>query len=246
MQIELDPVDRITAGAVGPPGSRAFYLQARRGDRLVTLLLEKEQVQLLAGSVLEILSRIGKETGQGPPEEQMNLEEPIVPEWRAGRLSIGYQEERDLLLLEAEEILPEDEEDDEEEGDEEEEGEGAESEFSIGAEVDDLVEEGEEAATNGEGEPNGAAGGSEPGPLDDLGALEDIARLEGLGEMEAEAVEPGRVRLWATREQMLSLARHGATVCAAGRPRCQFCGNPIDPEGHTCPAMNGHRQTDDS
>src|SRR5262245_38816097 len=155
MLIELDPVERITAGAVGEPGSRSFYLQGRTGDRLVSLLVEKEQVQLLAASVVEILSRVGKETGQGPAEEEMELEEPILPEWRAGRLSIGYHEERDLLLLEAEEALPEPD------------------------------EEAEEPA-----EP--------PAP---------------------EAGEPERARFWATREQMLSLARHGATVCAQGRPR---------------------------
>src|SRR3989442_10280747 len=88
MLIDLDPVDRITADAAGRPGGRVFYLQARRGDRLVTLLVEKQQVQLLAASVVEILARVGKETGQGPPEEQMDLEEPVVPEWRAGRLSL--------------------------------------------------------------------------------------------------------------------------------------------------------------
>src|SRR5438132_1722910 len=104
MLIELDPVDRITAGAVGEAGSRTFYLQARKEDTLVTLLVEKQQVQLLAASVVEILARVGKETGQGPPEEEMGLDEPILPEWRAGRLSIGYQEERDLLMLEAEEL----------------------------------------------------------------------------------------------------------------------------------------------
>ena len=109
MLIELDPVDRLTADAVGSPGARVFYLQARKDDHLITLLVEKQQVQLLAASVVEILSRVGKETGQGPPEEAMGLEEPVVPEWRAGRLSIGYQEERDLLMLEAEELLPEDE-----------------------------------------------------------------------------------------------------------------------------------------
>src|SRR5438094_5817977 len=109
MLIELDPVDRITAGAVGEAGSRTFYLQARKDEQLVTLLVEKQQVQLLAASVVEILSRVGKETGQGPPEEQMTLDEPLDPEWRAGRLSIGYQEERDLLVLEVEEVLPEDE-----------------------------------------------------------------------------------------------------------------------------------------
>jgi hypothetical protein len=30
-------------------------------------------------------------------------------------------------------------------------------------------------------------------------------------------------------------------VAAAGRPRCELCGNPIGPEGHVCPALNGHR-----
>src|SRR3989442_6553908 len=110
MLIELDPVDRITADAVGEAGARTFYLQARKDDQLITLLLEKQQVQLLAASVVEILSRVGKETGQGPPEEQMGLEDPIVPEWRAGRLSIGYDEERDLLLLDAEEVLDDDRE----------------------------------------------------------------------------------------------------------------------------------------
>ena len=110
MLIELDPVDRITADAVGPPGGRTFYLQGRKGDDVITILVEKQQVQLLAASVVEILARVGKETGQGPPEESMGLDEPLLPEWRAGRLSIGYQEERDLLMLEAEELLPEEEE----------------------------------------------------------------------------------------------------------------------------------------
>src|SRR2546426_8015315 len=109
MLIELDPVDRITADAVGEAGSRTFYPQARKDAQLVTLVVEKQQLQLLAASVVEILSRVGKETGQGPPEEQMGLDAPLDPEWRAGRLSIGYQEERDLLLLEAEELLPEEE-----------------------------------------------------------------------------------------------------------------------------------------
>src|SRR5919204_5512897 len=106
----MDPVDRITAGAVGTPGSRVFYLQGRKGGDIITILVEKQQVQLLAASVVEILARVGKETGQGPPEEQMALEEPIAPEWRARRLAIGYQEERDLLVLEGEELLPEEEE----------------------------------------------------------------------------------------------------------------------------------------
>jgi uncharacterized repeat protein (TIGR03847 family) len=166
--IELDPVDRLTAGAIGEPGKRVFYLQARQDERLVTILVEKQQVELLSASLVEVLARAGRETGEGPSEEEMDLEEPVVPEWRAGRISIGYDEDRDMILLEAEEVSEEESE-----------------------------------------------------------------------EEEVLAGDRGKVRLWASREQALALARHGATVAAAGRPRCQLCGNPIDPEGHVCPALNG-------
>jgi uncharacterized repeat protein (TIGR03847 family) len=30
-------------------------------------------------------------------------------------------------------------------------------------------------------------------------------------------------------------------VVAAGRPPCPLCGLPLDPAGHVCPRMNGHR-----
>ena len=185
--MELDPVDRITTDAIGEPGERVFYIQARQGDTVVTVTVEKQQVQLLAASILEILSRVGKETGQGPDEEEMALEEPVEPRWRAGRLSIGYLEERDLILLEIEELLPEDQE----------------------------PLEAPEVA------------GVDPRQVEEIEAIDS--------EREAD-----RVRLWATREQMLSLSRQGALVCARGRPTCQFCGNPLDPDGHVCPAMNGH------
>ena len=214
MLTELDPVDRITADAIGDPGERTFYLQARKNDQLVTILLEKQQVQLLAASIVEILSRVGKETGEGPAEEAMGLEEPLLPEWRAGRLAIGYQEERDLVLLELEEVVP---------GEDEDEGSG-EGEEELGPAValgpaivftpESEVEEPDEGDEDEAGE--AASPGDEAAP------------------------EGARVRLWATREQMLSLARHGAAVCAQGRPRCRLCGNPIDPDGHVCPALNGH------
>jgi uncharacterized repeat protein (TIGR03847 family) len=233
--IELDPVDRLTTGAIGPAGARVFYLQGRKGDHVLTLLVEKQQVQLLAASVVEILSRVGKETGQGPPEEEMGLEEPVAPEWRAGRLSIGYQEERDLLMLEADELLPEDEDEDEAD-DEAEEGQvgddeperppltplEAELEAELGPELEAELE-----ADLGQG-------------FDQVLEAE-LEREAGTGALERDP-DARRARFWATREQMLSFARHGAAVCAAGRPRCQFCGNPIDPEGHVCPAMNGHRK----
>jgi uncharacterized repeat protein (TIGR03847 family) len=223
--IELDPVDRITADAVGEPGHRVFFLQGRKGAQLVTVLMEKQQVELLSVSLVELLSRLGLETGGGPPEEAMGLEEPVVPEWRAGRLSIGYEEDRDLLLLEVQELVVEPTSDDDEDAEaDDEETEPTLTMAEFGVILPGLASPEEEEEEE------------EPDP-EEVEALQ--AALAGL---EAEQPQGERVRFWATREQMAALARHGAEVCSAGRPRCQLCGNPMDPEGHQCPAMNGHRK----
>src|SRR5260221_464336 len=104
---ELGPVERITTGAVGEPGGRVFYIQATANSQTRTVIVEKQQVQLLAASVLELLSGLDVETGVGPGEDQMELTEPLEAEWRAGRLSIGYEQDRDLFVLELEELVPE-------------------------------------------------------------------------------------------------------------------------------------------
>src|SRR5439155_7479959 len=172
--VEIGPVDRITADALGEPGMRTFYLQARAGDELVTVVVEKEQVVLLSQSVLELLAEVPLETAP-LDETELALGEPVDPLFHAGRLSIGYDPDDDRFLLEVTELEPDDE-DEEDTGDE---GSG-------------LVD-------------------------DDPLAL----ALEG---------EPETIRLWASREQMLALSRHGAEVAQRGRPTCRFCGNPIDPE----------------
>jgi uncharacterized repeat protein (TIGR03847 family) len=173
--MDLGPVDRITADAVGEPGLRVFYVQARVGTDTITVIVEKQQVQLLATSVMELLTDLELETEE-TPEEDLSLLEPLEPRWRAGRLSIGYDQERDLFMLEVEEFRPDEDED----------------------------------ATE---------------PADPRSLLDH---------------EPETIRLWATRQQMLALSRHGVEVAERGRPACQYCGNPMDPEGHACPAMNGH------
>lgn len=48
-------------------------------------------------------------------------------------------------------------------------------------------------------------------------------------------------RIRATRQQVAALASRGADVVEAGRPNCPLCGQPVDPEGHVCPRLNGHR-----
>jgi uncharacterized repeat protein (TIGR03847 family) len=39
-----------------------------------------------------------------------------------------------------------------------------------------------------------------------------------------------------------SFVRRAQSVVSAGRPPCQFCGNPLDPEGHLCPRANGFKR----
>ena len=103
--MDLGPVDHITADAVGTPGDRTFYIQARAGKDVVTVIVEKQQVQLLAASVMELMED-APATEPVADESTMGLQEPLDPRWRAGRLSIGFDQDRDLFLLEVEELQP--------------------------------------------------------------------------------------------------------------------------------------------
>jgi uncharacterized repeat protein (TIGR03847 family) len=48
-------------------------------------------------------------------------------------------------------------------------------------------------------------------------------------------------RFFLTRDQVRAFVLHVLAVVAEGRPTCQLCGLPMDPDGHKCPASNGHR-----
>ena len=55
---EMHPVSRITIETVGPPGQRVFLLQASQGTETITMKLEKEQAQVLAHSIDQLLASI--------------------------------------------------------------------------------------------------------------------------------------------------------------------------------------------
>lgn len=157
---ELPEVDHLTTGAIGPPGQRVFYLQARRGAQVVSLRLEKTQVAALVAYLAGMLADMPP-PGNLPTD--LELIEPVVAEWVVASLGVSYEEDADRVIIVAEE----------------------------------LVEEDEEAAS---------------------------------------------ARISATREQVAALSMRGAEAVAAGRPPCPLCGQPLDPEGHTCPRLNGHRE----
>jgi uncharacterized repeat protein (TIGR03847 family) len=160
---ELPEVERITIGTVGEPGQRTFYLQARQGQQLVTLKLEKQQVAALAQLMAELLADLP--TPEGVPA-RTDLEEPVLAEWPVGAIQLAYDSAGDRVVILAEEVA---------------------------AEEDD------------------APGGDE-----------------------------GMARLAITRPQAVALIARSAELVTSGRPACPLCGNPMDPDGHSCPKTNGH------
>jgi uncharacterized repeat protein (TIGR03847 family) len=107
---ELDGPDHFTAGAVGPPGQRVFYLQAREGSRLVTLKCEKEQVAALGEYLGGLLARLtGAPTSAG---DKPDLLQPIEAAWPVGSLGVGYDGDRDRIVVVANERVETDEEED--------------------------------------------------------------------------------------------------------------------------------------
>ena len=109
----LQPVSRITSGSIGAPGKRVFYLQARNEERLVTLIVEKGQLQSLAVGLEQFLRDLQRRNPEltaasdAYRESEMVLEEPLDPAFRIGQLGLGYDEPNDLLILVARQIQAE-------------------------------------------------------------------------------------------------------------------------------------------
>lgn len=167
---DMGSVDDLTAGTVGPPGQRIFYLQARQADHVVTLRLEKAQVAALCEYLSALLADLPAPEGLHLAGE---LVEPVVAEWVVGDMGVTYDESADRVVVLAEELVAGDGEDP----------------VAIAAAAD--------------------------------------------------------ARFVATRDQVAAFVRRGQELVVAGRPLCQLCGGPIDPEGHACIRANGHRKLRD-
>ena len=88
---DYQQVTRVTAGAIGEPGKREFYLQLRAGGQLVSLALEKDQLRALTERLKEVFSRVPvPPSGQIP---DMALEQPIAPIWRVGFMTLTYSQD---------------------------------------------------------------------------------------------------------------------------------------------------------
>ena len=106
---DLNPVQRIIADAVGEPGNRTFFLQARQGTRLVSLIMEKQQVAALASSILQLLEELEVQNPDLPRArsqvKRLSLDMPLNPAFRVGQLGLGYDEEADLVVIVAQSLV---------------------------------------------------------------------------------------------------------------------------------------------
>ena len=161
---DLPEPDRFTAGTVGPPGQRVFYLQAAGEGHVVTLRLEKAQVAALAEYLASVLADLAMPDPGSLPGE-LELVEPVVAEWVVGQIGVVFDEDRDRMVVQAEELLEE----------------------------------------------------------------------------EAEDPDQGVARFALSRAQVAAFVARAAELVSAGRPPCELCGRPKDPEGHMCIKTNGHR-----
>ncbi|HEU0236823.1 MAG TPA: DUF3090 family protein [Candidatus Limnocylindrales bacterium] len=114
----FDLPDRFTAGTVGEPGSRTFFLQARDGDRLVSVVLEKVQVAVLADRLSDLLDELGQrgiapDEGEAAVPDGAPLDEPLREAFRAGTLTLGWDGDDGVVLVEALAVRDEDDDDDE-------------------------------------------------------------------------------------------------------------------------------------
>lgn len=112
-EIDFDQITHITADAIGKPGSRVFYIQARNPDQTITLLLEKIQLQTLAVGIEQFIVEVKDKYPDLPEasmeydESQMHILPPVDPLFRVGELGLAYDADRDRMVLVAREVVNE-------------------------------------------------------------------------------------------------------------------------------------------
>lgn len=114
--IEINPVSHLTIGTVGEPGNRTFYIQGGNAQEHITVIIEKTQATLLAGSFTDLLAQISKNHPEVQKELAQSLQfdfrlqQPIAPLFRVGNLGLGYNAEIDRVILVTYELVEEGEE----------------------------------------------------------------------------------------------------------------------------------------
>lgn len=98
--------DRFVAGTVGEPGDRSFFLQAVHDARVVSVALEKQQVQVLADRMGLLLEEVHRRFGAEVPPEETQIGDtsplltPIDTEFRVGTMGLGWDADANAVVVE--------------------------------------------------------------------------------------------------------------------------------------------------
>lgn len=114
---DFDAVDSFTAGAIGRPGERVFYIQVRADDQRLAVKCEKQQVAAITAYLEKLLVDLP------PPEDRplpgsLGLVTPLEAEFVLGSIGLGYERSSDRIVMQLEELVIVDEESDPDEADE--------------------------------------------------------------------------------------------------------------------------------
>jgi uncharacterized repeat protein (TIGR03847 family) len=98
--------DLFSAGAVGEPGARAFYLQAADGAARTSVALEKVQVAALAERLVELLVAMhgvepaadGEDPAQSASDEPPAAH-PTAHAFRVGAMTLAWDAEREEVVI---------------------------------------------------------------------------------------------------------------------------------------------------
>lgn len=98
--------DRFVAGTIGQPGDRTFFLQAVHQARVISVMLEKQQVQILADRIGMLLEEIHRRFGTPIPPETDSVNDlnplvmPVDAEFQVGTMGLGWDAESQAVVIE--------------------------------------------------------------------------------------------------------------------------------------------------
>ncbi|SBW22438.1 hypothetical protein FDG2_2639 [Candidatus Protofrankia californiensis] len=98
----FDSPDRFVVGTVGQPGERDFYLQASSRGQVVTVGLEKAEVNALAEGLTTLLGQVRRVGGELPEVRDVDvdlapLDAPFEEDFHLGRLTVSWDGKRVLV-----------------------------------------------------------------------------------------------------------------------------------------------------
>jgi uncharacterized repeat protein (TIGR03847 family) len=109
----FDNPARFVAGTVGQPGERTFFIQVEEGTRLISVSLEKAQVQALADRLTYMLREIRQSDSSVVistlDKDDRPLSTPIEEEFRVGVIGLAFNSDESTIQIDMQAVSDSDE-----------------------------------------------------------------------------------------------------------------------------------------